>query len=190
MLSIIDVSVSIGVYPPFDWPDPSELEDDSGLGGNRGFFYMGQPRWSDCLDVITSECELVAELQKAKDTDAVLDDDNRDVEFAEILGGLDPGVSSAVNCLAAAGCIPFASCNGGVFGGSHHEVHPLICFYCKDHHVPPLVRAAERSGIGLETQENYVVAYTGDVRRLLQFAREVHAQRANFPKQVDNDALW
>jgi hypothetical protein len=189
MLSIIDIPVSIGIHPPFDWPDTSALDDDSGLGGNMGFFYMGQPRWDDCFDIIISEGELVDELKNASDADAVLDDDDRDLEFAEILGGLDVGVSSAVNCLAAAGCIPFASCNGGVFGGKHHEVHPLVCFYCRDLHVPFLVWAAEQSGIGLETQENHVMAYTGDIRRMLEFARKIHAQRAKFPKQVD-DALW
>jgi hypothetical protein len=185
MLIVIEMPVTIGLFPPFDWPEPEQLEDDYGLGGNRDFQFLGHPLWSDCLDIMKAEEALVEELRAAVDASEILDDDEREIELAEL--GFDPGVSGVVNCLAAAGCIPFTSCNGGVFGGDHHESHPLVCFYCRDVHAPLLVAAAERSNVGLEGQGGYVVAYTGNVLDFLRFAREIYKLRDRFPEQPQND---
>ncbi len=53
-------------------------------------------------------------------------------ESDEGLFGLDIGVASAVIALSAARCIPCSSCNGGAYGGSHQERHPVIAFYAEN----------------------------------------------------------
>jgi hypothetical protein len=47
------------------------------------------------------------------------------------LFGLDIGVASTVIALSAARCVPFSSCNGGAYGGSHHEFHLVVAFYAR-----------------------------------------------------------
>jgi len=126
------------------------------------------------------EEELVNELDAAEDPNDVMDDDERDIEFAEMLGGLDPGVTGAVLCLAAVGCVPFASCNGGVFGDTHHETHPLVVFFCKAAHVDPLIDAAKAAGIGLESEEGHVMAYAGDIRLIMKFAHAIVERKGRF----------
>src|SRR3712207_3308510 len=108
MLTVTEMPLTVGVFPPFDWPEPEQLEADYGLGGNRDFEYLGHPRWGDCLEIIDAEEALVDELRIAPDASEILDDEEREIELAEL--GFDPGVSGVVNCLAAAGCVPFTSC--------------------------------------------------------------------------------
>jgi len=177
VLQVFEVEKRVSVEPAFlGWPDSEQLQEDSGLGSNRSFCYLGQLDWDECRELIAWEANFLREMESA-DIEDVLNDDERGIEVLEMLRGLDPGIASAVFCLAASGSIPFSSCNGGVLGDKHHEHYPIISFYCRGHHVPLMLRAANASSVALEEQGDYVIAYTGDVREFIEFARALYAMR-------------
>ncbi|NWM10604.1 hypothetical protein, partial [Escherichia coli] len=105
-------------------------------------------------------------------------------EFTDDPGGmmgLEIGVASTVAALSAAGCVPFASCNGGAFGGPHHESHPLVVFCARREHLPLLLAAAELTGVGMESgQMGEVMVYADDIRRMPAFAATLLENRDLF----------
>lgn len=129
------------------WPTEKQARDDGGLGGNRDYYDLRGLSWSEAYDVHVAERELIKRIEQAEDPDEEYD--LIEEEFTEdpspILG-LDVGVASTVAALSAARCVPFASCNGGAFGGSHHESHPLVAFCARREHVKLLLEAAEQAG--------------------------------------------
>lgn len=164
------------------WPSAAQARDGSGFGGNRDYYDLrGQP-WSDVADVLREEHELIARIEQAEDPDE--ESELIEEEFTEDPGGmmgLDIGVASTVAALSAAGCVPFASCNGGAFGGPHHESHPLVAFCARREHVPLLLEAAERTGVGMESDEmGEVMVYADDIRRMPVFAAALLENRDLF----------
>jgi hypothetical protein len=87
------------------------------------------------------------------------------------LYGLDLGIAAAVIGLSAAKCVPASSCNAGTFGGSHHELYPLVAFYARKETVVHLLSCAEEAEIGLEgTDYGAIVAYADGVPAMRRFA--------------------
>merc|ERR1712176_1579286 len=66
----------------------------------------------------------------------------------QLLHGFDPGVMGAVAALVAAGCSPVSSCNGLP---EHWSDRPTISFWCPRKAFPQIRRAAEFTGVCLES---------------------------------------
>lgn len=154
------------------WPSAGRARDGSGFGGNREYYDLRGLLWSDVNDALREELELIERIEQAEDPD-----EERELieeEFTEDPGGmmgLDIGVASTVAALSAAGCIPFASCNGGAFGSLHHESYPLVAFCARREHVPLLLEVAEQAGVGIESDEaGEIIVYAHDIRRMPVFA--------------------
>lgn len=102
--------------------------------------------------------------------------------------GLDLGVATTVAALSAAACVPFASCNGGAYGGLNHETYPLVMFYARPQAVPHLLAAADRAGVGLESDSSgEVCVYADDIRRMRLFAVELSDEHRRFPTPVGSE---
>lgn len=66
MITTFDVPTVIKVDPGEPgWPHDSALDDDSCLGGNLSFFYIGKTDWTDAEEVVLWERDFVLELEKA-----------------------------------------------------------------------------------------------------------------------------
>lgn len=162
------------------WPGRGEADDDSGLGCNRMYIDLRRMSWKEARRVFALEGDLIARIESAADPVheyEVLEDEFVDGE--EDIWGLDLGVASAVVAISAAKCVPFSSCNGGAFGGEHHEVYPLVAFYAPVQAVGLLIASAEEADIGLEGND-HLVAYANDVRRMRAFAESIIRKRRQF----------
>lgn len=165
------------------WPSPSEASSEGHLGGNCGYADLRRMSWREAEEALEEETVLVKRIEQAShpeaEEDAILDELYEDPDSP--LFGLDIGVASAAISLSAAGCIPCASCNGGVFGGRHHETHPLVVFYVKPEIIPPLLEIAEKRDVGLENAaRGTVMLYAPDVHRMMCFAEDLIANSAVF----------
>jgi hypothetical protein len=164
------------------WPEARQARDDSGFGGNREYCDLRGLTWSDVAEVLDQESELILRIETSLDPEDELEliaD-----ELAEDPGsmmGLDLGVATTAAALSAAGCVPFASCNGGAYGGLHHETYPLVMFCARRQAVPHLLAAAERAGVGLESDPSgEVCVYADDIRRMRLFAVELFDDHRRF----------
>lgn len=174
------------------WPARDhDLTDDSGVGCNRLYIDLRRMPWSEARRVLEiEEDQLLREdeaaasgnvagdkpeqdaLQRPKPDDTEVDDDN---ELTEVLYGLDLGVASVVLALSAAGCIPFASCNGRP---GHLEQYPVVVSWAQAQRVLDLLEVAEEAGCGLENaNERAVLVYADDVHKMLAFARVLIGRR-------------
>lgn len=96
---------------------------------------------------------------------------------------MDIGVASSVVALSSAGCVPFSSCNGGAFGGSHDEDHPLVAFYTLPEMVELLLETAQEANVGLENEdEGSLLLYADDIRNMRNYANGLINKRALFRK--------
>jgi hypothetical protein len=133
--------------------------------------------WSEAKRVFEVESELIERIEISEEPDEAYD--TIEDEIFDKLDGLDLGVASTVIALSAARCIPFSSCNAGVFGGHHRESHPLVAFYARRPIAELVLACAYDSIAGLQTNENgCLVAYADDIRVLRQFAK-ILIQRRN-----------
>ena len=183
------------------WPARDrDLTDDSGVGCNRLYIDLRRMPWSEARRVLEiEEVHLLREDEVAvsgdiaggkpeqevrqrptnDDTD-VDNDDDEDDELYEELYGLDLGVASAVLALSAAGCIPFASCNGGP---GHLELYPVVVCWARVQRVLDLLEVAEEAGCGLENaNDGAVLVYADDVHKMLAFARILIGRRKGLRK--------
>ncbi len=133
------------------WPSESDCDDDNHLGLNQSYIDLRGFSFSDVHDIIEIEKEFKNSLVKGGDYEDCLEVffEEVDSRVAPELSGLDPGIASSVVALSALGCVPFTSCNGGEFGGTHPEKMPLVGFFVPLDHVPGLIGAARASHVGL-----------------------------------------
>lgn len=164
------------------WPARGEAVRDSSLGGNIEYADLRGINWTEAKRIFGLESELIARVEAASDIEAEsvsIDDDL--YQSAENLHGLDIGVASTVACLSAAGCIPFTSCNGGAFGGSHREEYPLVAFFARRNAAEQILEAATEAAIGLKNgPSGCLIAYADDIRELRQFAKTLLTRRKSF----------
>lgn len=169
------------------WPEAGEAGArgmDGGFGGNRSYVDLRGMAWKEVQRIHDLERDLLARIVASNDPedehDAIVDELHEDDQG---LLGLDLGVASAVVALSAARCIPFASCNGGAFGGHHHEDYPVVAFYARPPHVPLLIAAAEESGCGLEHGSNgCLVLFASEIYALHSFARALTGRKSDLRK--------
>jgi len=180
-------------YPKFDveivrevdpaslgWPEPGAAQDETGLGCNRSYFDLRRLTWAEARRTADLERQLIQRIESAPDHEAEYEAIEDELfESDEGLHGLDLGIAGAVIALSAAGCVPFASCNAGSFGGRHHEAYPLVVFYARAEAVDGLLASAEEAEIGLGGGE-WLTAYADDVRKMVRFAAALSARSRAF----------
>ena len=125
------------------WIEGEDASDDTGLGCNRDYRDLRTTTWTEVDEVITIE------RQRFEQSEAWGFMDSHEIRE------LDVGVAGATMALAAAGCVPFTSCNGGALGGRHQEEYPLVAFYLPTGAVDLVMSAAEEAGVGLFQDSDY-----------------------------------
>lgn len=151
------------------WPDKRQAS--SGLGGNLEYRDLRDQSWEDANRILTFEEDLVHRIEDSADPEAMYEEILDELyDDDEGLLRLDLGVTGVVLSLSVAGCIPFTSCNGGVYGGYHREYYPLVGFYTRRRVVPILLKAATEADIGI-TSDGVAFVYSDRVKDMLAFAR-------------------
>ena len=172
--SFDDVVVKRRVYTKsLAWPVRGEAVSGRGMGGNRDYIDLRNVSWCQAKRVYEAESEIIARIEASADPESEYHQIERELFEAPALGGLDVGVASSVVALAAAGCVPFSSCNAGSFGGEHREAFPLVVCCAKSDVCSLLVACAKEGKSGLQDSEGYLIAYADDVRKLRDFAHNV-----------------
>lgn len=169
------------------WPEPGAAGArgmDEGFGGNRAYSDLRSLPWKEARRVLAREQALMARISVSDDPETEYDEITDELyEDSEGLYGLDVGVAATVVALSAARCVPFSSCNGGSFGGCHHELYPLVAFYARPAHVDLLVAAAEEANSGLEHgPRGCLVAFARNIEASVSFAAALIARRSYFQK--------
>lgn len=157
------------------WPSRHEVIDGRNPGCNREYMDLRGLTWGDVDRIADLEAALIVRIETAENSseeyDKILDELYDDEEG---LLGLDIGIASVVAALSAMGCIPFSSCNAGAYGGFHHERHPVVAFFAQSRHTSVLLECAERSGAGLESnEEGTVILYADDMQKIRAFRDEL-----------------
>lgn len=158
----------VAPVPPLD-----EAQDESGFEWNRDYHDLRGLDWQDVAHALAEEKALIARLEAAEDLEEESEsiDEERLEAVPDPLWGLDVGVATAVLALSAMGCVPFASCSAGAFGGRHSASHPVIAFYLRSDLVEPLLALAAEAEAGLVVDEyGRARLYAGDAARLVAFA--------------------
>ena len=172
----IDVDV-----PRLQWPSEKECDDEADLGLNRSYQDMRWLSIEHIKPLIAAETAFFEGLSSPADyEDAIAAryeaaDANFDAYIDDFFG-LDPGVASTVAALAATGCIPFTSCNGGLAGGLHAEKNPLVGFFAKPDMLPHLIASAKAAGTGLvndQTSGSALVVFSDRIETMQSFARKL-----------------
>ena len=132
--------------------------------------------------VFSVEGEYITRIETSADPDEEYDlIEDELYDDPEGIYGLDIGVASTVVALSAARCIPFSSCNGGAFGGSHHEFHPVVAFFSRRQTAPLLLECAEETNSGLVSENTgNLVVYADDIRNIRAFACALIARSSTF----------
>ena len=179
-----NVEIEVNLTPShLLWPHGSEVDDGKAPCCNHSYCDMRGVDWETAELALEQESELLEELAIADDTEKAANaiSDLLYDDCDTLLMGFDMGVGATIYVLSAIGCIPISSCNGGAFGGHHHEDYPLIAFYARAKHVRHLVSAAKAAHVGLDEHEGLPQVYAQDIRNLHVFARnlarELHKPR-------------
>ena len=149
------------------WIDGEDAADGTGLGCNRDYRDLRSATWAEVDEI------LEIELRRLDQSETLGFMDSHEIQE------LDVGVAGAVLALAAAGCIPFTSCNGGALGGRHLEEYPLVAFYLPERSVEMILGAAEEASAGLfqDPVGGTVQVYGCELRDLHAFARALRDRR-------------
>ena len=182
-------------YPRFDvtierrvvsehlaWPASGEAMNEGTLGCNRSYVDLRRLTWLEARRVYSVEDVLLARIETSStpnEEHGLIEDEL--YEDAEGIYGLDIGVASAVVALSAARCVPFSSCNGGAFGGCHHESHPVVALFARPETTSLLVECAEEADCGLLSGEmGHLVVYANDIRNMRAFSTALIGRRSTF----------
>lgn len=163
-----DLEIERNIEPDrLTWIDGEDAADGTGLGCNRDYRDLRSTTWAKVDEI------LEIELHRLDQSESLGFMDSHEIDE------LDVGVAGAVLALAAAGCIPFTSCNGGALGGRHPEEYPLVAFYLPEQAVEMTVAAAEEASTGLyqDPVGGTVHVYGCQLRDLHAFARALRDRR-------------
>lgn len=145
----------------------------SGRAGNHCYCQLHAESAAYILRVATLEAELVDSVapyngDEIAGIEAEAEFDDRKPKRAP---QLDLGVCAVSLALASFGCVPVSSCNGGAFSDGHHEVYPLVAFYCIRKTFLELQLILQNSEVGMKSGAGGVlILYARDVRALVQVA--------------------
>ncbi len=161
------------VIRPHDltWVEGEDAANDTGLGCNRDYVDLRATTWAEVREALKIERGFLKRRVPALDG----------LELLEIQD-LDIGVAGATLALAAAGCIPFTSCNGGALGGHHQEAYPLVAFYLPEPAIEAVVAAASDANVGLLQcpSSGTVHAFACRLSNMHAFAVALCARRRRF----------
>ena len=194
-----DVQVVRRVDPDLtSWPKPSEVAEGRNPGGNKEYGDLRGLSWDEAREVRELENEYIVRVERASlgfgneplDAEELFDEIFDDEELAELMG-LDMGVAATVAALSAAGFIPCTSCNGGAFGGRHHEAYPLVAFYARPEALTLLLQCAQESEVGMDNDQGWspddlpIVVYADDIRKMDAFAEALSKRSSDFHALAD-----
>lgn len=182
ILKALDIKVERTASPSnLYWPVGEEADDDGGLACNRQYADFRGMSWQDLDDTLKEELQLLERLLTQDDPEGAYEEEVEESDEPWPLYGLDVGVASTVVALSAAGCTPATSCHGGALGRPHLECHPLAVFCAKPEQLALLLRATEAADVGLTNiQGGYLLVYSGDLRKMMDFANRLGALRYEF----------
>ena len=153
--------VSVELY----WPPESALASEDHFA--RGYRDMRGFVWEDAYHTLKEEQETLVRLAGALSVTEMAISSEGYPGFYD----LDVGVAAAVVALSAANCAPISSCNGEP---SHHELYPLVAFYCRKGRVRDLLKAAELANCGLINGDSGIlVLHARHVDALMLFAAKL-----------------
>ncbi|MCD0419081.1 hypothetical protein LOC51_17865 [Rubrivivax sp. JA1024] len=155
------------------WPSLDERSSEN-VGGNRDYCSLGRVSRSEVRELVEAERAVIDELSKSENWEEFYEEwlDSR-IEL-----GFDLGTNAIASALAAARCLPFYSCNGGVFGDSHNDTYPLVAFFCREPIFPFIKAAAEAVDVGLEyNRTGGLTAFSKDVDALINMASALYDRR-------------
>ena len=156
------------------WPKPGEAMDEECLGCNRCYADLRRLPWREARRVYALEEEYIERIVNSLNFEREYELIEEEMCVGPGIYGLDIGVASTVIALSSANCIPFTSCNAGVFGGHHTEVYPVVGFYVRIEVIPILLECAEVEQVGLEnTGFGSLVVYSDDIRKMRRFAHAI-----------------
>ena len=165
------------------WPSEDDIDEGVCQDLNRQYEDMQGAKTSDVLVVLNAEAAFTASFAEHGDLDEALDvwEDALEGQCSDWflltpVQSLEPGVASLVAALACLGCLPFTSCNGGVFGGSHSFAVPHVCFFAQGEHLDALEPLAERAGVSLSEDSREigaVVASSEKIEAMRAFALSI-----------------
>lgn len=154
------------------WFEGDEAGAGTGLGCNLDYEDLRGLSLEEVRRVVALESEQVATLLADGSGCDGCDDGCHRCHLE--IEGLELGVVSAVAALSAIGCIPYTSCNGGVFGGEHTADLLIVGFYLRPPHVETVRDAARRAGVGLTNdRDGGVYVVTDDPRAMICFAMKL-----------------
>ena len=170
------------IPPQLSWPEPGAAMDDTSLGCNRSYLDLRRLTWLEARRVYSIEGEHIARIEASPIPEQEYDHIEDELyDDPEGIYGLDIGIASTVVALSAARCIPFSSCNGGTFGGSHHELHPVVAFFSRPETFSLLSECAEKTNSGLSLgQMGNLIVYVNDIRNMRAFAWALISRRSFF----------
>jgi len=154
-------------------PEPGDATNGAGLGINREYVDLRCRSWAEARRMFALEGDLIRRIERADDAGQACDriDEELYERDDDGLFCLDIGVAATVVCLSAGKCVPFYSCNAGVFGGQHHAAYPQVAFFARVEMVDLLLVAAGVAEIGLHMgAAGDLVAYANDIRNMRRFA--------------------
>lgn len=175
-------SSDLGLAIPDD-----DLAADFEFEANESYHDLRPLDWSDVAialdrDRMALAKHLAGELiednvvceREVADRSYEITDDDLFLELFRARDALDAGVSSAVTALAATGCTPFTSCNGGAFGGHHSSPYPVVRFFAPAHVFPDIDACANSAGVELEIDLlGRVEVRTHKVEMMVAFAEAI-----------------
>jgi hypothetical protein len=160
-----------------EWPSAEERRSEI-LGGNRDFAKLGRATWSEVLEFIDAERDVVATIAQAEDWEACYEAWSENCWEEPFLFGFDLGTNALSAALAAARCLPFYSCNGGAFEDGHNDTYPLVAFFCRASIFPFIEEAARKVDAGLEyNHSGGLTAFGSDLDTLINMAAALYDLR-------------
>lgn len=160
-----DLEITRVIRPnDLSWVEGEDAADDTGLGNNRDYRDLRATTWVEVDEAIQIERDCLDRAAAAAAAAAFRSLEPQEIQDLEI------GVAGAALALAAAGCVPFTSCNGGALGGHHQEVYPLVAFYLPEPAIGAVLGAAEEARAGL-----FQDPFLGTVHVFVRQLSDMHA---------------
>lgn len=154
------------------WFEGDDAGDGAGLGCNRDYRDLRGLRRDQLRRVAAVESQ---QMERFVTDGPACGGCEEGCDACELeVDGLELGVASAVVALSTIGCIPYTSCNGGVFDGEHVEELLIVGFYLRPAQVQAVKEAGRDAGVGLTNDHNGgVYAVTDDPRAMVAFAMKL-----------------
>lgn len=158
------------------WPPDEHFPFLGWAVGNNKYFDLHSAKWADAQKMLDEDAAHLKQIEAASIPALAAKNLAEKLENDPNWSGLDIGLTGTVYTLAAFGCLPAASCNGGVLlERRHHETYPLIVFFLQQKHQIPIIKSARRTKVGLgNADKGALVLYASDLRNIHAFGYDLY----------------